>query len=521
MKKNSFLLLFVIIFLTSLANGQGRVDLRNVRYSDFTPIPVGTPIQIYQGTKRTISFELYVENTPNHSLTTGSLNVFSKKSASSSTTIVYANELFHSNNPVSNIYSKFYTIELNANNYNATGGILYGEFISSVDGSSTRGNMFYIQVIPVPAIINNVISSNQTIQEGAFASNLFGTAPSGGLGTFTYEWQKKEGNGNWTSISGATLPSYSPGMLLYTTKYRRIVRSGSAADNISNEITITVNPAPALLNNTITQIGSEINGSLPSGGLNTYSYKWIIYVSELEDSWAISGNSINNVISQDFYNLADYNTIYIARVVTSGRQSTTSNYIHINPIPNITQNNISINGFQILGSQPIGGTGVYSYSWTLFGGEEPYTFPETTQSLVVSQAVLDYMQEYPNLFIWRTVYSGKISQSNVLSLAPFANRTAGNIGKVDNDEFNEEDIKMYPNPTTETLNFKTNYYKETNVDIRLFSETFAKEISVFKGKVFPGQIIKYNIPSNYPKGMYFYRVLSEGKEVKSGKVLYQ
>lgn len=518
-QKLSFLFLFFLMSFTFLANGQRRVDLLDMKYTGGASIPIGTPIKIYQGTTRSITFEVYLNNS-DLLLKTGNLYTKSKVTASASSSYLHTQETF-TGNSLDSWYAKYYTIVLNANSYNATGGTLYGEFVSSVDGSSTRGNLFYIQVIPVPAVTNNVISSNQTIQEGSVASNLSGTIPSGGLGTFTYEWQKKEGSANWTTISGATLSSYSPGVLLYTTKYRRIVRSGSATDNISNEITITVNPAPALLNNTITQIGSEINGSLPSGGLNTYSYKWIIYVSELEDSWAISGNSINNTISQDIYNLADYNSIYIARVVTSGRQSTTSNYILINPIPNITQNNISINGSQILGSQPIGGTGVYSYLWTLFGGEEPYIFAETTQSLVLSQIVLDYMQEYPNLSIWRTVYSGKISQSNVLSLASFANRTAGKIGKVDNDEFNEEDIKMYPNPTTETLNFKTNYYKETNVDIRLFSEILAKEISVFKGKVSPGQTIKYNIPSNYPKGMYFYRILSENNEVKTGKVLYQ
>lgn len=399
----------------------------------------------------------------------------------------------------------------------ATTSLYYRRVVNS-NGQVSISNHIYVGVTNSSPISNNSITANQTINEGSAAAILSGSTATGGsgAGTFSYQWQKKEGNNAWTSISNAVGLNYSPGILLYTTKYRRVAKSGNAADNISNEITITVNPAPPLTNNTISISGSEITGSTPLGGTNSYTYKWVVYVLEGEDPWILEQNTKNFTINQEYYNLADYNNIYIERIVTSGRQSTTSNFVFVTPIPNIGNNIIAINGAQVTGSLPIGGTGNFVYSWTLFGGEEPYVFPDTTQSLTLPSSVFDYLQMYPTLTLWRTIHSGnKVSYSNIVNILPLNARSSGKLA------VSQENFTVYPNPTLETLNFKTSYDKETNIEVLLFSEGLAKEISVFKGKIYSGQTIKYNIQSNYPKGMYVYRILAEGKEVKSGKVLYQ
>ncbi|MDR7208896.1 T9SS type A sorting domain-containing protein [Flavobacterium piscis] len=45
--------------------------------------------------------------------------------------------------------------------------------------------------------------------------------------------------------------------------------------------------------------------------------------------------------------------------------------------------------------------------------------------------------------------------------------------------------------------------------------------SVFKGKVTPNQVVNWDIPASYQKGIYFYKILSGTKEVKTGKIIVQ
>src|SRR5690606_635445 len=92
----------------------------------------------------------------------------------------------------------------------------------------------------------------------------------------------KVGAGDWENINGATSLTYDPGILYETTSYRRIVRSGNAADNTSNEITINVIPAPLLTNNTISINNGIVTGSQPIGGTGNYTYKWTVYFENEE-----------------------------------------------------------------------------------------------------------------------------------------------------------------------------------------------------------------------------------------------
>ena len=51
---------------------------------------------------------------------------------------------------------------------------------------------------------------------------ITGTAPTGGQGTYTYQWQKSTNGGvTWTNILGATGINYDPGTLIVSTDFRR------------------------------------------------------------------------------------------------------------------------------------------------------------------------------------------------------------------------------------------------------------------------------------------------------------
>lgn len=387
------------------------------------------------------------------------------------------------------------------------------------------------------------------------------------------------------------------------------MKSGNAVDITSNEVTITVIPAPPIQNNTIVLNNGTINGSQPTGGIGVYNYSWILWGGE--EPYTFPNTEQNLVITADIYNyLTAYPNLFIVRTVTSGSQISGSNSIVILPLPAIQNNVISLNGSLVTGSQPTGGNGDYKYTWNLVGGEEPYVFPETSQNLVLSASVFQYLEMYPNLFISRTVNSGnKISYSNNVTLValpqiqnntisanglqiigsqptggdntyqyswfisspedpiffpdttrdldlnPYSNAIrilqtyptavlyrlvkSANRSSYSNslsfysgrqrqkemsfaqgNENFDSEPKVYPNPTTKRVNFETGLAKTTTVEITATNE-LGINIVIFKGDVNLGQVIEWNIPSNYPKGLYFYKILSGKEEIKTGKILYQ
>ncbi len=95
------------------------------------------------------------------------------------------------------------------------------------------------------AISGGGISSNQTICTGgdpvAFTNT---TLPSGGNGTWAYQWQKS--TGSWTDISGATSSTYDPPTgLTENTQYRR-KETNNCGTLYSNTVTVSVDATPDL-----------------------------------------------------------------------------------------------------------------------------------------------------------------------------------------------------------------------------------------------------------------------------------
>ncbi len=78
-------------------------------------------------------------------------------------------------------------------------------------------------------------------QPAAFTSTAL---PTGGTGSYTYQWQSSPDNITYTNIAGATSTTYAPGALTAITYYRRQETSGSCGTVSSNVITININPLP-------------------------------------------------------------------------------------------------------------------------------------------------------------------------------------------------------------------------------------------------------------------------------------
>ena len=267
----------------------------------------------------------------------------------------------------------------------------------------------------------------------------------------------------------------------------------------------------------------EVASVLMSSGAGQYTFQWYKKI----------GNGTFTLIpgatSFYYYPGTPFETTkyYRKNISSSGSGNSGELTIIVNPAPVVQNNTITLSGSTINGSLPTGGTGRYQYYWVLWGGEEPYEFPDTGQNLELPSwtynEVWENLKANSGVIIVRNVKSGKqVVSSNLLKLPPLQrNKIALNESKIDGDLPIEELLTVYPNPTYEAVNFSTNFSSDKDIEITVYSEKLRNNKSVFKGVVVPIQVVKWNIPSNYQKGIYYYKILSDNKKIKTGKILYQ
>jgi hypothetical protein len=127
--------------------------------------------------------------------------------------------------------------------------------------------------------------SSQTICQGEIPAQLIAESPSGGSGTFEYQWQVLNG-GVWENIPGANTLTYQPGALIATTQYR--LRQTDTYCNpdqtvMTNIVTITVSTELAAGfagdDQEICSGGTpeEIIADPPVCGTGDYSYQWQVF----------------------------------------------------------------------------------------------------------------------------------------------------------------------------------------------------------------------------------------------------
>ncbi|KLT70992.1 T9SS type A sorting domain-containing protein [Flavobacterium sp. ABG] len=596
----SILLLFSIFSFGQTASVT--VTQLKVRNIEATTVNFGTNVE-------TVNVSITANVSSSYYVGKGTIMVQLKRNSSKSTAPVLPTNGADTNFVLPNGYSntKTFTITLSRFDFDNSGGIVYVEYRPGNSSLlSFKSSNINVTKLAEP-ITNNTISGNQTINEGITPNIISGSLPAGGDGTYTYEWQKKNGN-DWITILGTNSVSYSPenSFNLETNSYRRIIKSGGVTANVSNEVTITVVRAPVLENNTIILNGSTIYGSLPTGGTNRYQYSWVLWGGEEPYTFPQTGQNFE--LTKDIYDYLNlYPNLFINRIVTSGRQTITSTRVKILPLASLENNTISISGSTITGSQPTGGNNSYQYSWVLMGGEEPFTFADTGKDFEISVDTYNYLNSYPNLFIYRTVTSGnKTSGSNSIVISPAkeignniitlsGNTIEGSLPTGGTGGFKYEhyiyhelpdgevvdgvtvvgrnqsyqgviqgylttkfyrkvysgnkistsntitilpkgssaktaiaseksvptDVTVYPNPTTQSVNFTTNFSANKEIEITIFSEGLRETKSIFRGTVTPNQVVNWNFPANYPKGLYFYKIMADNKEVKSGKISFQ
>ncbi|MCG8411929.1 MAG: hypothetical protein MI739_11670, partial [Bacteroidales bacterium] len=193
-----------------------------------------------------------------------------------------------------------------------------------------------LEITGLPQIENNQINAIDEICYGEIPSEITGSLPIKGIGTYTYQWQQKNTNTAWTDINLATQQNYSPSNLYDTTIYRRLVYSDDCIDESDPDTVIVLSPitnnniAISSPNSTCYNTTKQIDATLPAGAKNVYQYQW----QESSDglNWVDITSNANeqNYLS---YNLT--NRTFFRRHITSGAcESVSTNIqININPLP--------------------------------------------------------------------------------------------------------------------------------------------------------------------------------------------
>ena len=250
--------------------------------------------------------------------------------------------------------------------------------VVSGSGSCATATSNTVRVTPLPALAAGGIGADQTLCAGATPAPLTGgTPPSGGTGTFAFQWEASADNATWTAISGATGPDYAPGPLTATTYFRRRVAAGPASCPAATSNVVTLKVLPAVAGGSIGADQTLCAGAAPAaltsatgatGGDGSYAYQW--QSSPDNATWTDLAGATGTTYAPP----VPAATTYFRRLVTSGGGcgAAASNSVVLNVAPALTAGSLGADQTICAGSTPAplggaaptgGGSGNYAFQW--------------------------------------------------------------------------------------------------------------------------------------------------------------
>ena len=197
-----------------------------------------------------------------------------------------------------------------------------------------------------PVLIGGSIDGSQAVAHNGTPAKLIGENPSGGTGSYSYQWQKSTDNINWFNIiDSEAQKDYQPTALTQTTYFKRIVSSGSCGETTSNVVAIDVLSAiiPGVVMGEQTICYNDranallLTGTQGGNGIYTHQWQW----SSNNSTWTDIEGAIDesyapqNITANTFYRC----------IVTSVGTSRNTNSVLIsvrNPLisPMVTQKDV-------------------------------------------------------------------------------------------------------------------------------------------------------------------------------------
>ncbi|QJD97887.1 PKD domain-containing protein [Mucilaginibacter robiniae] len=255
-----------------------------------------------------------------------------------------------------------------------TQSIYFRRSVNSATCTDDKSNV--VRVNTLAAISNNIITADQTtICVNHTAGQLTGSTPTGADGNFIYQWQSStDGGATWANISGATDLNYTTPVLINSVQYRRIVSTvvcTGEQSNISNIITITVNPDAKAVVNWTTDVGC-VPFALTSQNIVAIDYpdRNGLY------TWYANGVQIGTGVTFPGYTIAsDGQSVEIKLEVASKfgcepavftHTFTTTKNVTASFVPSVTKGCGSVTVQFTNTSSPIGGA---TYHWDFGNGQ--------------------------------------------------------------------------------------------------------------------------------------------------------
>ncbi|WP_439880742.1 PKD domain-containing protein [Pontibacter sp. MBLB2868] len=225
-----------------------------------------------------------------------------------------------------------------------------------------------------PLLAGNTISESQAVCTGEKPADLIGSVPTGGNGSYSYQWEQSTDNITYGPAAGVnTSRDYPVSVLSQETWYRRRVTSGGCED-VSAPVQIVINGVIA--NNSISAPQTictgatpvALSGTIPTGGNGSYTYRWEASINGSTGIFtpASGENNQPGYVSEPLTR-----TTWFRRVVISGGCSDQSATVEIKVNEKIGNNSISADqtvchgssAATLTGSLPTGGNGGYTYVW--------------------------------------------------------------------------------------------------------------------------------------------------------------
>ena len=175
--------------------------------------------------------------------------------------------------------------------FESVAGTYYFRVIVTNGSCVGISNRIRLTVTGTSNLTGGVVGANQNFcNSGDPATLTQTTAPTGGSGSYTYQWQSSTDSINFSVISGATSSSYNPPVVNQTTYYRRITVSGGCraySNTVSVLITTSVPLSPSDISGyaTVCAESSGFNYSISEiSGVSSYTWS-------VPTGWSISSGA--------------------------------------------------------------------------------------------------------------------------------------------------------------------------------------------------------------------------------------
>ena len=387
----------------------------------------------------------------------------------------------------------------------------YYRLVQTSAGNCGSVNTNVVIINVYPGFLVGSIAANQTINYNTVPATLTGSAPTGGVSPYAYQWYSSTNGTTFNAIGAATNLNYSPGALTATTWYKQIQSSaGNCGSFSTNIVLITVNPPPVI---TVTSpnggedwlqgstcvitwtdnITENVKINLFKGGVylqqivgstpSTGTYTWTIHANQQTGTdYKINIVSTTDNSVYDFSN-ADFT---ITRVV---------------PLTLVIQNSSVENGQSLC----------YDATQTIFvaGNGTSYVVQSGGNAIMIAgQNILYYSGTHVQL--------GGSMHGYISPGGPWCSAKAPSIpavvSGVEDVPFFSSDIcfKVYPNPTTGNFTLEQmgeKMFEKVNVEVYSMLGDRVLKVEMIGEKMHEFSL------SDAPVGIYFIRMLAGEKPV--------